>query len=197
MIQIARDDDEPEYGLKEFVESMSITLLDTFHEAHPRLQPQLDCMKSRQQHDPPSHIGCNRQLPISQSVAKSKGGDEVECRNCNLMINLQDYEVHLQTQHNDYAPPLKCRKCGRGFEACDADALIRHTRQCSQHLCDECDRTLRTAKELSDHIMWAHSNERPYVCSTCGEACETQRRLDIHEAHHVPYVRIVSSITSK
>ena len=114
------------------------------------------------------------------------------CAVCNKVFHhLWNFRGHLSRHHS--ALKVTCETCGKAFNY--KSSLTMHKKHCksngsdgnnnsidSEFVCDLCNNSLKTKKNLQDHSRGAHGG-RQFHCSTCGKTFKWRSSLSYHTKH--------------
>ncbi|XP_022256268.1 histone H4 transcription factor-like [Limulus polyphemus] len=112
------------------------------------------------------------------------------CPYCGGMFSsrskLQDH-IHRQVSNQD-APEEEVEECGYCQKKFSSVRLLRdHMRHhVNQYKCPLCDMTCPTPSSLQGHIIYRHSEERPFSCQYCDSRCKRIYDLRKHMQVHNP-----------
>lgn len=124
------------------------------------------------------------------SATKNSAQTNTTCKLCGkTLLSHGLYKRHMRTKHSPTVPRFTCTKCHKCFVS--KKNLIEHEGvHLPDHLkktipCPYCKKEFRTAKTVSIHVRFIHSNERPYICEECGKSFATSGCLTQHNVTHV------------
>jgi len=114
---LAVDDDEVEYALKEYVESVIQCIMDAIDPKSSRSARSLDLCRGAQHPSVRSgHClkGLVSQLVHNQSITAAKKAS-IPCRHCGMECDADVSVTHLVEEYNDTHGANYCVECNEGF----------------------------------------------------------------------------------
>ncbi|CAG7829775.1 unnamed protein product [Allacma fusca] len=122
-------------------------------------------------------------------IDKAKQDPSRTCDICGKAFLYARMMQHHKSTVHEGKKPFECEYCGRGFT--QNFILKKHT--CDYSLAGGDKEFLRIAREeqlfkrpdhLKTHVKIVHSDEKRFVCTTCGQRFKTSSNLRAHERKH-------------
>merc|ERR1719430_547901 len=103
----------------------------------------------------------------------------------------EDLAFHVKSKHPNSVHI--CTNCGRNFA--DNQKLLQHLasharsgkgRKClpANYSCPQCPREFNRKRHMELHVLFKHSQERPFSCEQCGKKFKTRHCVNIHLRSH-------------
>ena len=89
---------------------------------------------------------------------------------------------HVEFEHESVAP-FKCDKCSKGFHSKQAKEYhekVKHTDINRREKCDICGTTFTAQVSLTNHMKYAHSEERLHQCPICDSKFKQKKDKTSH-----------------
>uniref|UniRef100_A0A182QAG4 Transcription factor grauzone n=1 Tax=Anopheles farauti TaxID=69004 RepID=A0A182QAG4_9DIPT len=136
---------------------------------------------------------CGRAFRSAENLAghmasshESDGGSNcVECDVCHKKFSSRsNLNYHLTTHEPKVLHQVQCENCGKWLK--NKICLRKHMLQHSlvRHGCDQCDYAATNVQSLQNHKRVQHTDEKPFVCTTCGKSFKLKSNLRVHLAQH-------------
>lgn len=130
---------------------------------------------------------CPQEHKDSTSNAKAPRPRRLNCPDCLKVFSTLDYVLQHRIKEHGH-PPIKCP-----YTSCDKTFQLRrhlkiHTISghrgisfCKETLrCEHCGDVFQSTREIEQHKSQKHSEERPFVCDTCGKGFKLHTYLQSH-----------------
>ena len=114
---------------------------------------------------------------------KRKHSKLFKCKICNEGFYTEDkLEKHVSKETHNYA----CNQCDRVLIS--KQALMRHKLSHSEkiHNCELCPRSFKTLRDVKNHKLGMHCENRDYICEVCGKGFSRREKLKRHLMIHAP-----------
>eukprot|EP00088_Acartia_fossae_P002254 TRINITY_DN1089_c0_g1_i4.p1 TRINITY_DN1089_c0_g1~~TRINITY_DN1089_c0_g1_i4.p1 ORF type:complete len:587 (-),score=135.50 TRINITY_DN1089_c0_g1_i4:179-1885(-) len=99
------------------------------------------------------------------------------------------YFIHhmRKCQGLDHKVTWNCDKCSKPFSNFSAYTYHMKTAcETQDFICHFCQMRLKTKKDLRNHVVYVHSNSKPYMCTKCPKAFKRKGDLVMHMQSHNP-----------
>ena len=100
-------------------------------------------------------------------------------------MNLDDIEIITEDMSSICVDEISLFVCGCGFKSAGylANHKKKHGEVLKPFLCEECDKILKSKRNLEDHIRKMHR-----TCKHCAEIFENAGQLELHRREHTTCV---------
>jgi len=143
-----------------------------------------------------SNFVTNKDFGLHRKIVHGNDGKTIKysCRvsDCGFdTLKREELAVHV---HSDHPNQINlCDYCGRNFasEGMLINHMTSHSKNAklkkgtgSNYDCPHCPREFNRKRHMELHVLFKHSNDRPFSCEQCGKKFKTRHCVNIHLRSH-------------